>query len=143
MGYRKLKPDVAYHIPKRKRPIAYSSKSTSDLISILSEIFYSIRDVQRAIFYDKKAHDILQIYIDKGHGETVASDFFVYNDHTYVLNWEEKPYAILLSNFPFADTISELKHYIEYKHLATGKRKWIIKQPFRDMMEAEALDNPL
>ena len=76
MGKRKLTPTVSYYIPKKKRPIAYS-KSTSDLLSLLSEIFYSVKDVRNAIFYDQKAKDILQIHIDKGYEDTAASEFFV------------------------------------------------------------------
>lgn len=118
---------VQYYVPGKKRPIAYSSKSTSDLIGILSEIFYSIKDVQRAIFYDPTAKDILQIYIDKGYGDTIASDFFRYDNDSCTLTWYNKPYALLLSNFPFANTIEELKQYIECRRTITGKRKWIIK----------------
>ena len=136
MAKRKSKGDVEWHIPNRKRPIAYSTKSTSDLIGLLSEIFYSIRDVQRGIFYDKKAHDILQIYIDKGYAEIVASDFFMCNTNSYTLNWYTKHYDILIANFPFMNSIDEAKKYIEYRTLLTGKRKWLIKKPFRNMMES-------
>lgn len=131
MAYRKLNPGVAYYLTNKKRPIAYSSKSTSDLIGLLSEIFYSISDVQRAIFFDQKAKDILQIYIDKGYADTTSSDFFSYDDFTFALNWHTKPYAILLSNFPFANTIAQLQQYIEFHIADSGKRKWILKEPFK------------
>lgn len=135
MSKRKIKPDVSYYIPGRKRPIAYSSKSTSDLIGLLSEIFYSIQDVQQAILYDQTAKDILQIYIDKGYGDTIASDFFRYDDYSYTLTWYNKPYAILLSNFPFANTIEELKQYIEFRITINGRRKWIIKPPLEQILK--------
>lgn len=131
MACRKQKPDVSYYLPNKKRPIAYSSKSTCDLIGLLSEIFYSIKDVQMAIFFDQKAKDILQIYIDKGYAYTIASGFFSYDDFTFSLNWYTKPYAILLSNFPFANTIDQLKQYIEFHIAANGKRKWVLKEPFK------------
>lgn len=134
MGKRKLTPTVSYYIPKKKRPIAYSSKSTSDLIALLSEIFYSVKDVQNAIFYDQKAKDILQIYIDKGYADTAASEFFVYYTNDYSLQWNTKPYAILISNFPFADTIEELQHYVEFSIGINGKRIWTIKDLLKSIL---------
>ena len=70
------KPSIFYYLPNRKRPIAYSNYSTSYLISILSEIFYSIQSVKNSIFYDLDAIKILEIYIEKGYGAYKASDFF-------------------------------------------------------------------
>lgn len=134
MRKKKIQGDVGYYLPNKKIAIACNTKATSDLIGILSEIFYSISDVQRAIFYDEKAIEILQIYIDNGYGETEASEFFQYDDYTYALNWFEKPYAILISNFPFMTSILDVKGYLEF-NMINGVRKWKIKEPFKRILQ--------
>lgn len=72
----KSKGDVHWMIPKKKRPIAYSTKATSDLIILLSNDYTTIQKVHDAINYDQDAKDILQKYIDAGYGDQVASIFF-------------------------------------------------------------------
>lgn len=116
-------------MPGRKRPVAYSNKSTGDLIGIVSEIFYSIKDVQRAILYDEKAKEILQMYIDKGYGNDEASKYFEFNELSYSLNWLEKPYAILDSNMPSG--ILSSKEILEFEYVL-GKRKWKFKKDVRE-----------
>lgn len=134
MGKKKSQGDVYYCLPNKKRPVASSTKATGDLIGVLSEIFYSINDVQKSIFYDEKAIEILQIYIDKGYGETKASDFFTYDDYTFAFQWFEKPYAILIGNFPFMSSISDAKEYLEF-NMTNGVRKWKIKEPFQRILQ--------
>ena len=72
------KGDVHWFIPNRKKPIAYSTVATSDLIGLLAEDFETIQDVYNAITYDKEAKEILQIYIDLGYGNEIASKWFKY-----------------------------------------------------------------
>lgn len=130
------KQDIFYYLPNKERPISYSTKATADLISVLSEIFYSINDVQNAIFYDEDAIKILQIYIEKGYGERQASEFFESDPFQYNFQWYEKPYALLLSNFPFASTIEELKKYMSFS-IVNGKRKWELTPLFKQIMKED------
>lgn len=68
--------DVKWRVPKKKKPIAYSTKATSDLIVALSKENKTIKDVQAAISLDQEAIKILQKYIDEGYGDTIAQNFF-------------------------------------------------------------------
>lgn len=70
------KGDVAYHLPKKKKPIAYSTKATSDLIAVLAQDYETISDVYNAINYDQDAKDVLQKYIDLGYGDVIAKEWF-------------------------------------------------------------------
>lgn len=63
MSKTKRKGDVQWYIPNKKKPIAYSTVATSDLIGLLSQDFETIQDVYNAINYDQEAREILQIYI--------------------------------------------------------------------------------
>ena len=72
------KGDVSWHIPGRKRPIAYSTKATSDLIGVLAEDGGTIREVQSRINYDQEAKAVLQAYIDRGYGNQLAAEWFKY-----------------------------------------------------------------
>ena len=65
------KGDVHWHIPDRKRPIAYSTKATSDLIVALSIDNKTIKEV-----YDREAKAVLSEYIRRGYGDSIASNFF-------------------------------------------------------------------
>lgn len=73
---RKPKGAVEWIIPKRKTPIAYSTKATSDLIAVLSQDYETITDVYNAINYDQDAKDVLQKYIKAGYGNVVAKEWF-------------------------------------------------------------------
>lgn len=68
--------DVHWTIPGKKKPIAYSTVATSDLIVLLSKEHKTIIEVQAAINFDQEAINVLQKYIDAGYGEQVAQDFF-------------------------------------------------------------------
>ena len=76
MSRHRAKGDVHWHIPGRKTPIAYSTKAASDLIVALSQDGTTIREVYDRITYDVEAREILKTYIEKGYGDTVASDLF-------------------------------------------------------------------
>lgn len=78
MSKTKRKGDVHWYIPNKKKPIAYSTVATSDLIGLLSQDFETIQDVYNAINYDKEAREILHIYIDLGYGNEIASEWFKY-----------------------------------------------------------------
>lgn len=73
---KKNKGDVEWGVPKRKTPIAYSTKATSDLIVTLSQDYETIADVYNAINYDQDAKDVLQKYIDLGYGNKTAREWF-------------------------------------------------------------------
>ena len=70
--------DVHWHIPNKKKPIAYSTKATSDLIDLLAQEHETIQDVYNAINYDVEAKQVLQKYIELGYGNETARDWFRY-----------------------------------------------------------------
>lgn len=72
----KSKGDIHWMVPGKKKPIAYSTKATSDLIVILAETNETIVDVYNAINYDQDAKNILQKYIDLGYGNETAREWF-------------------------------------------------------------------
>ncbi len=72
----KSKGDIHWMVSGKKKPIAYSTKATSDLIVILAETNETIVDVYNAINYDQDAKDILQKYIDLGYGNETAREWF-------------------------------------------------------------------
>lgn len=73
---KKSKGNVDWRIPKRKTPIAYSTKATNDLIVALSQDYETIADVYNAVNYDQDAKDVLQKYIDFGYGNEIARKWF-------------------------------------------------------------------
>lgn len=69
--------DVEWTIPKKKKPIAYSSEATNNLIVLLAkETSGTIKEVYEQINYDQEAKKVLKAYIDKGFGDIVAKDWF-------------------------------------------------------------------
>lgn len=60
------KGDVAWYLPKKKRPFAYSTKAVSDIIAILYEEYQDLRLVYDNLHYDEEAKEIVKVYIDKG-----------------------------------------------------------------------------
>jgi hypothetical protein len=74
----KRKGDVHWFVPNKKKPIAYSTVATSDLIGLLSQECETIQNVYDAINYDEEAKEILQKYIDLGYGNEVAREWFRY-----------------------------------------------------------------
>lgn len=76
MAYSKRKGDVEWRIPKRKRPIAYSTKAVSDLIVVLAENGGTIQEVFDQINYCPDAKAVLQAYISAGYGNDIARNHF-------------------------------------------------------------------
>lgn len=70
-----VKGDVNWYLPNTNKAFAYSTKSTSDLIVVLSETNTTTIDVYNAINYDNEAKDILKHFIDKGYGNYIFQDF--------------------------------------------------------------------
>lgn len=70
------KGDITWYAPKRKKPIAYSTRATNDLIVLLSQECETISDVYNAINYDEEAKTILKKYIDLGYGNEIAQNWF-------------------------------------------------------------------
>lgn len=73
---RSARGDVYWHIPGRKRSIAYSTVATSDLIVALGEDGATIQEVYDRINYDVEARMILEKYITRGFGAVPAQQFF-------------------------------------------------------------------
>ena len=68
--------DVWWYVPERKKPIAYSTKATSELIVALSEPGKKIFEVLNEINYDEEAKEVLRKYIGFGYGDVEANIFF-------------------------------------------------------------------
>lgn len=73
---KRSKGDVMYTVPNKKKPIAYSTVATQDLIVILAQDYETITDVYNAINYDQDAKDVLKKYIDLGYGDVIAREWF-------------------------------------------------------------------
>lgn len=71
---------------KKKKPVAYSTRSASDLVGILSEECETIQDVYNAINYDDEAKDIIKKYIDLCFGNEIAAKHFKYWRYNYDQN---------------------------------------------------------
>lgn len=71
----KSKGDVEWYFPNCKRPFAYSTVATSDLLVVLSEQCLKTIDVYNAINYDPEGKEIMKKFIDKGFGNFVFRDF--------------------------------------------------------------------
>ena len=78
MAKRKIKGDVHWTVPNKKKPIAYSTVATSHLIGLISQECETIQDVYNAVVYDVEAKEILQKYIDLGYGNEIAKNWFKY-----------------------------------------------------------------
>lgn len=73
---RRGKGDVEWYLPKGKRAIAFSSKSTKDLVDVLSEDGCNIQQLYEKIHYDVDAKNIIKLYLDAGYGEVEARTWF-------------------------------------------------------------------
>ena len=73
---KKPKGDVEWYAPNKKKPIAWSTTATSDLIVALAQENETITDVCNAVNYDLDAELILQQYIDLGYGNEIAREWF-------------------------------------------------------------------
>lgn len=63
--------DVAWYLPRRKRPFMYTTKATLDLIVLLSEqtVNKTPLEILPLITYDIDAKRLMQAYIEKGYGD--------------------------------------------------------------------------
>lgn len=73
---KKIRGDVGWYVPGRKKPIAYSSRATSDLIVALADDGSTIREIYENINFDEDAKDIMQKYVKLGFGDIVAKAWF-------------------------------------------------------------------
>jgi glutathione synthase/RimK-type ligase-like ATP-grasp enzyme len=69
MTQRKPKGDIEWTLPDRKRPFAYSTKATSDLIVLLSENHTTVQEAHDMVNYDDEAKNILQHFINNEYGD--------------------------------------------------------------------------
>ena len=79
MARKKSKGDVYCFVRGRKRPIAYCTLSANQTIVAVSEDGCTIRESYNRIHYDHEAKDVLQKYIDLGHGGDKASAYFTFD----------------------------------------------------------------
>lgn len=63
------KGDVAWYMPGAKRPFAYSTKATSDLIVTLYEVYGDLQRVYEELHYDAEAKSIVWQYLEKGYNQ--------------------------------------------------------------------------
>jgi hypothetical protein len=68
--------DCEWRIPKRKTPIAYSTKATMDYIVILAQEGGTIQDIYNRVTYCEEGKKVLQTYIDRGFENIEARIFF-------------------------------------------------------------------
>ena len=61
-----VKNDVAWYLPNKKKPFAFSTVATSDLIKALYDEYGDLRRVYENINYDQDALCIVKTYIDNG-----------------------------------------------------------------------------
>lgn len=74
-----LKNDVEWHLPGRKRPIAYSSVATSDyILMLIDEVGGTINDLlaQKKFIWDVEAKEVLGKYEAAGYGGRLAGELF-------------------------------------------------------------------
>lgn len=78
MARKRGKDEVTCFVRGRKRPIAYCTLSANETIAVVSEDGCTIQEAYNRINYDREAKDVLQRYIDLGHGGDKASDYFTF-----------------------------------------------------------------
>ena len=66
---------MSWYLPNNKKAFAHSTKATSDLIVVLSEMNKTTQDVYNAINYDNEAKAIVKHFIEKGYGNYIFYDF--------------------------------------------------------------------
>lgn len=69
--------DVYWRVPGRKRPVAYSTRATSDLIVGYSEEGHTFASARVEIRWDQEAHTVLDTFIGLGHGDQPMRTFGV------------------------------------------------------------------
>ena len=73
-----IKGDVAWYVNGKKKPIAWSTRATSDLIAVLAEDCDTVYKLLDCITYDVEAVAIIQKYIDLGYGNNDPKKMFIY-----------------------------------------------------------------
>lgn len=79
---------VHWHVPKKKKPIAYSTKATNDLICELAKDGCTVKELREKINYDGDGKKVLDEYIKRGYGDWIAKEHF-----SDWLNPKAKPYV--------------------------------------------------
>jgi hypothetical protein len=64
------KGDVQWTLPSRKRPFAYSTTATSDLIVMLGQDRHTVASAAGAILYDPEGKAILRELPEAGYADT-------------------------------------------------------------------------
>lgn len=67
--------DTHWHCPGRKKPIAYSTRCASDLITAMMGDL-TIRELRAQIIYDTEAQKVLDEYIKRGFGDWICKEHF-------------------------------------------------------------------
>ena len=80
---------VQWHVPKRKRPIAYSTKATSDIITTLMGNL-TIKELRERITYDVEVKQVLDEYIKRGFGDWLCREHFQKWDRRHAYIHEDK-----------------------------------------------------
>ena len=80
------KGDVEWHVPNRKKPIAYSTIATSEYIVTLAQYGGTIKDIYEKIAWYEDAKLILEKYIQLGYGEKIAAEWFKEDEWRYLGN---------------------------------------------------------
>lgn len=63
---KRSKGDVSWYIAQEKKPFAYSTTATSELIVLLCAEYKDLREVYKHIHYDEEAKRIVKRYIERG-----------------------------------------------------------------------------
>ena len=66
--------DVAWHVPGRKTPIAYSTRATSDMIQDLADQGFTLAESRRRLLYDDEGQAVLDEYIKRGFGDSTKGN---------------------------------------------------------------------
>ena len=84
--------DVEWYTDSQKKPIAYSTVATRDLITALAEENpnSTVEELKDLINYDIDAKEIVQQYVEAGYGNDIAEDVFINNEY-----WTEKAMTIM------------------------------------------------
>jgi hypothetical protein len=77
MSRRATKGDVHWFLPNRKRPVAYSTRATSDLLAMLAADGHTFHSALSAINYDDEAKAVVTKFIEAGYANTPMSDLGV------------------------------------------------------------------
>ena len=66
---------VDWGCPGREKPIAYSTRCASDLITAMMGDF-TIKELREQIIYDTEAQKVLDEYIKRGFGDWICKEHF-------------------------------------------------------------------